>query len=246
MTTTVTYSSEQSRVMDASMSRLVGSMNGKDVNGIVINMLMMIAVSLQRKNPNSYTYANLILSNLSSPSPPSVNLTPSYVSESELNNVLDKAFQETETSPSLTPRDRVLLRMFFFGAGIIIAFTNIIKTGSFSSDISFNFDSEGKPATYQSVTDAFPNKTTQDILSVGCDIIVDMFNTIIETKDNPDSFNLIKMSAINSFNSRMGTSYKSDGTDDLTLMINTMNIGPTYIMWLATQKWKIDWNWTGA
>jgi len=253
MTTTVTYSSEQARMMDESMTRVAGDMSGKDLDGLVLNIFQMLSKQLQGQN--SYMYANALLTIMNaSPSPSGVSrspistvpLTPMYTSDAELDSVFTKAFQESETSPSLTPRDRVLLRIFFFGAAAVVSFTNIVKVGSFSSDISFNFDSEGKPATYQSVIDAFPTKTTRDILSIGCDVTLDMYKTIIEMKNNDDYFNLIKRSTVDSFNGRMGTSYKSDGTDDLTLMINTMNVGPTYIMWLATQKWKIDWNWTGA
>ena len=234
------FSFEQARSLDSSMNTLVGRLTKENVGTVIYNMMQM--VSNQLKDAVSYTNANDIMRALTSSK---IELTP-FKSDDELNNVLNIAYKESETSSSLTLRDRVILRILYLGALGVIALSNFASR-SFDDSGSLKFDSEGKISTYKSVVDAFPTKNIKELLTIGSDVIKDVYSAILNnpTIDNShqEMFNLIVPIFLNSFNSKMGTTYKS--SDDLTLVTNTMMIGPSYIVWLANKKWKIDITWTG-
>lgn len=242
MTTTFTFSEQDFDVIDNSLTVLCG---GKPHRTLVKNMIQ--ALSLQLKKEQSYMKMNEILNGIRtgtdltnrSASPSVRSLLVDYTSEDELNTMFRNAYENGDTSPSLLPRDRLILRLLFTIALGIVSLSEFLKPEDDinfepSMNITLNYNSStGEHEFASRVFETFPDKSRRDILTIGTDIVIN--DSFLNGVDNVSTRDFIKRS----FDSLVGKD------TPITDIKNAIITGPAYIVWIGKNKWNIDWSWTG-
>lgn len=242
MTTTITFSQQDFDLIDTSLTVLCGGTPRTNLIKIMIQ-----ALSLQLKKEQSYMKMNEILNSIKSgtgltnrsASPSVGGVLVDYTSEDEVNTMFRNAYENGDTSSSLLPRDRLILRLLFVIALGIVSVSELLKPEddinfepSFNINLNYN-SSTGEPEFASRVFNTFPDKSRRDILTIGTDIV--MNDSFLVATDTSSTKNIIKQS----FDSFVGKD------TPITDIKNAVTIGPAYIIWIAKNKWNIDWSWTG-
>lgn len=184
-------------------------------------------LSAQLKGQSSYTMMNEALAVFS---------RAGYASESEFSSIFETAYEKGETASDLTPRDRIVLRLFVWAAFTIYNATDSLDGNSnktyYKNLTTIKSDTYTIPEKSQLVFDRFPEIKRVDLLGLGSDVIVEFLKSFATSGD-------INRTFIDSYNSKMNQ------MSDVNLIVDAVLTGPIYILWLGRNKWNIDWTWNG-